>query len=82
MKRLRLALPKLPDASPPGVVPGSGRQQAYDALLNKPVYASTNANLPVGSAAMDGKILVDETNDRLVYYSNGQRRWLAAGTLF
>lgn len=81
MRKRPLALPPLPDSSPPGVVPGVRRISAK-ALLDKPVDMMANASLPAAGSAMDGKIIIDTTNDRLVYYSNGQRRFLAAGTLF
>lgn len=40
------------------------------------------ANLPVGSAAMNGVIAIDSTNNRLVYYTNNLRYFIPIGTAF
>lgn len=62
---------------PPGGASDSHRH-TYESLLDKPANArfiiDTMANLPAGSAAMDGTIAYDTTNNRIVYYEAGVRR--------
>lgn len=41
-----------------------------------------NASLPAAGAAQDGTIIIDSTNNRLVYYSGGARRYIGTGTSF
>jgi hypothetical protein len=62
---------------PPGGSSDSHRH-TYASLLEKPANArfivGTFASLPAGSAAMDGTIAYDTTNNRIVYYEAGVRR--------
>lgn len=39
------------------------------------------ADLPAASAEMDGRVVLDTTNNRLVFYANGSR-YYASGTSF
>lgn len=69
---------------PPGGASDSHRH-TYDSLLGKPVIPvvpskiaryliDTFVNLPAGSAANDGTIAYDTTNNRIIYYAGGVRR--------
>lgn len=62
---------------PPAGASDSHRH-TYGSLLGIPPNArwlvNTFANLPAGSAAMDGTIAYDTTNNRIIYYEGGVRR--------
>jgi hypothetical protein len=61
-------------------VAGASTTASTGAFMRIPRF--TNGQLNAGSSTMDGVLVIDTTNSRLVYYTGGLRYWIPIGTSF
>jgi hypothetical protein len=59
-----------------------GANAGITGISQMAIPRTTSAQLPAGSKAMNGCIVIDSTNNRLVYYTNDLRYFIPIGTIF